>query len=146
MIIIRFLSIRVWRIINEAKNQDVTDIYKGETMLVRFSSQATANLLMFDDVARVLLSVIGKSPTQRGVITVDEMPSALVHLHALLEHESRVKEGREPREELPIPEVGIEPHELVGLSVRAQPFIKTLQQALREKKEITWEAPKDFAN
>ena len=115
-------------------------------MLVRFSSQATANLLMFDDVARVLLSVIGKSPTQRGVITVDEMPSALVHLHALLEHESRVKEGREPREELPIPEVGIEPHELVGLSVRAQPFIKTLQQALREKKEITWEATKDFAN
>ena len=115
-------------------------------MLVRFSSQATANLLMFDDVARVLLSVIGKSPTQRGVITVDEMPSALVHLHALLEHESRVKEGREPREELPIPEVGIEPHELVGLSVRAQPGIKPLQQALREQKEITWEAPKDFAN
>ena len=114
-------------------------------MLVRFSSQATANLLMFDDVARALLMVIGKSPTQRGVITVDDMPSALVHLRALVELEKRLKEGREAQETLPIPEVGIEPHELVGLSVRAQPFIKTLEQALREKKEITWEAPKDFS-
>lgn len=114
-------------------------------MLVRFSSQATANLLIFDDVARALLTVIGKSATQRGVITVDEIPAALVHLHALIEHEKRMKEGRESREENPIPEVGIEPHELIGLSVRAQPFIKTLEQALRERKEITWEAPKDFA-
>jgi hypothetical protein len=115
-------------------------------MLVRFSSQATANLLMFDDVARTLLMVIGKSPTQRGVITVDDMPAALVHLRTLIEHEKRLKQGREPREEMPIPDVGIEPHELIGLSVRAQPLIKTLEQALREKKEITWEAPKDFAH
>lgn len=114
-------------------------------MLVRFSSQATANLLMFDDVARALLTVIGKSATQRGVITVDEMPAALIHLHALVEHEKRLKDGRERREEAPIPEVGIEPHELIGLSVRAQPFIKTVEQALREKKEITWAAPQDFA-
>ena len=114
-------------------------------MLVRFSSQATANLLMFDDVARALLKVIGKTATKRGVITVEEMAPALVGLHALTEQEKRVREGRERREELPIPDVGIEPHELVGLSVRAQPFIKMLDQAQREKKEITWEAPKDFA-
>ena len=114
-------------------------------MLIRFSSQATANLLMFDDVARALLTVIGMSPTQRGVITVEEIPTALTHLHALVEHEKRLKEGRDAREERPIPDVGIEPHELIGLSVRAQPFIKTLEQAHRENKEITWEAPKDFA-
>ncbi|MFM8340312.1 MAG: DUF1840 domain-containing protein [Fluviibacter sp.] len=114
-------------------------------MLVRFSSQATANLLMFDDVARSLLTVIGKSPTQRGVITIDEMPTALTHLHQLVEQEKRLKEGCEPREETPIPDVGIEPHALIGLSVRARPLIKALEQALREKKEITWEAPKDFA-
>ena len=113
-------------------------------MLVRFSSQATANLLMFDDVARALLTVIGKSPTQRGVITVPEMARALVRLNALTEREKRVREGLERREELPVPEVGIEPHELVGLAVRAQPFIKMLDQAQREDKEITWEAPKDF--
>lgn len=113
-------------------------------MLVRFSSQATANLLMFDDVARALLTVIGKSPTQRGVITVDEMSPALLRLQHLVEHEKRQREGRESREEKPIPDIGIEPHELIGLSVRAQPLIKTLQQALREHKEITWEAPRDF--
>ncbi len=114
-------------------------------MLVRFSSQATANLLMFDDVARALLKVIQKAPSQRGVIVVDEMAPALVRLNALTEQEKRLREGRERREELPIPEVGIEPHELVGLSIRAQPFIKMLTQAQRENKEITWEAPKDFA-
>lgn len=113
-------------------------------MLVRFSSQATANLLMFDDVARALLKVINKAPTQRGVITIDEMAPSLVRLHALTEQEKRMREGRERREELPIPEVGIEPHELIGLSVRALPFIKMLDQAQRENKEITWEAPKDF--
>ncbi len=113
-------------------------------MLVRFSSRATANLLMFDDVARALLTVIGKSPTQRGVITVDQMPSALEHLRSLIDYEKRLKETGLARDDQPIPEVGIEPHELVGLSVRAQPFIKMLGQAAREKKEITWEAPKDF--
>lgn len=114
-------------------------------MLVRFKSQATANLLMFDDVARALLTVIGKASTQRGVITVDEMPAALVHLRALVEYEKRLKADGASQEAAPIPEVGIEPHALVGLSVRAQPFVKTLEQALREKKEITWEAPQDFA-
>ena len=113
-------------------------------MLVRFSSRATANLLMFDDVARALLTVIGKSPTQRGVVTVDEMAPALAHLRSLVDYEKRFKESGTGRDEKPIPEVGIEPHELVGLSVRAQPFIKMLEQAAREKKEITWEAPKDF--
>jgi hypothetical protein len=120
-------------------------LIQGGAMLVRFVSQATANLLMFDDVARALLKVIGKTPTQRGVITIEEMAPALVRLHALTEQEKRMREGRERREELPIPEVGIEPHELVGLAVRAQPFIKMLDQAQREKKEITWEAPKDFS-
>ncbi len=114
-------------------------------MLVRFSSQATANLLMFDDVARALLTVIGKSATQRGVMTVDEMPAALVHLRALVAHERHLKDGCGTPEEKPLPEIGIEPHELVGLSVRAQPFIKMLEQAAQEKKEITWEAPKDFS-
>lgn len=111
-------------------------------MLVRFSSQATSNLLMFDDVARALLKVIGKTPTQRGVIIVEEMAPALVCLNTLTEREKHMKERRE---ELPIPDLGIEPHELVGLAVRAQPFIKMLNQAQREEKEITWEAPKDFA-
>ena len=110
-------------------------------MLVRFTSQATANLLMFDDVARALLKVVGKAPTQRGVITVAEMAAAMAHLRAMADQEKRLKEGQES---LPIPEVGIEPHELIGLSVRAQPFIKMLEQAMREKKEIVWEAPKDF--
>lgn len=110
-------------------------------MLVRFTSQATANLLMFDDVARALLKVVGKAPTQRGVMTVAEMTPALTHLRAMADQEKRLKEGQEA---LPVPEVGIEPHELIGLSVRAQPFIKMLEQALREKKEIVWEAPKDF--
>jgi hypothetical protein len=110
-------------------------------MLVRFTSQATANLLMFDDVARALLKVVGKAPTQRGVITVAEMTPAMAHLRAMADQEKRLKEGQEA---LPIPEVGIEPHELIGLSVRAQPFMKMLEQAMREQKEIVWEAPKDF--
>src|SRR5574343_28604 len=112
-------------------------------MLVRFSSQATANLLMFDDVARALLKVVGKSPTQRGVITVAEMAPALAHLQAMSDQEQHLKAGRADQEMQPVPDIGIEPHELVGLSVRAQPFIKMLAQAQREKKEIVWEAPKD---
>lgn len=110
-------------------------------MLVRFTSQATANLLMFDDVARSLLKVVGKPPIQRGVITVAEMQPALGHLRAMADQEKLLKDGQAS---LPVPEVGIEPHELIGLSIRAQPFIKMLEQALKEKKDIVWEAPKDF--
>ena len=114
-------------------------------MLVRFSSQATANLLMFDDVARPLLHIIGKAPTQRGVITVAEMPAALMRLQKLVDEEKRLREAKDEKDAVVIPDVGVEPHELVHLAVRAQPFIKTLTQALREEKEVVWTAAQDFA-
>lgn len=110
-------------------------------MIVKFNSTATASLIMFDDVARKLLKVIGKEATARGVITPEEMPEALARLGTLVAME---KQGGEAPPPLELPEVGMEPHELVALGTRAKPLIKTLGQALAGKAALTWEAAKDF--
>ena len=56
-------------------------------MIVKFQSVATANVIMFGDVARRLLEALGKEPTARGVFTPEEYPAALARLNALVEAE-----------------------------------------------------------
>lgn len=111
-------------------------------MIVKFQSVATADVIMFGDVARRLLEALGKEPTARGVFTPEEYPGAVTRLNALVEAEKAVKKGEKPA--LHVAEVGVEPHELIGLGIRARPLIQMFEQAGKSKKPVTWEAPADF--
>jgi len=51
-------------------------------MLYRFKSQASADVIMLEGNARQLLDIVGKSPSARGVITVEQMPAAISALEA----------------------------------------------------------------
>lgn len=107
-------------------------------MIVKFQSVATADVITFADVARALLKVLGKEPTARGVIVPEDMPEALARLAAL---------GHREGEPQALPEdsgVGVEAHELVALSQRAQPFIRMLDRAHLAGKPVTWTAAQDF--
>lgn len=112
-------------------------------MIVKFFCKNAADLIMFDDVARKLLTVLGKEPVARGIILAEEVPEALEHLAAVVAHDKALKEkGHEAAVE--VPEVGIEPHELVGLGIRAQPLINMLGRAREKGEPVLWEAAKDF--
>jgi len=107
-------------------------------MIVKFQSVATADVITFSDVARALLKLLGKEPTARGVITPEEMPEALARLAALTHREGEQKGVAEDSG------IGMESHDLVALSQRAQPFIRMLDRAHLANKAVTWNAAKDF--
>lgn len=110
-------------------------------MIVTFSSPAAPDVRMFGDVARQLLEQLGKDVTAWGVLTPREFPLALARLGALPVRSTNPGEstGRTPH----VAEPGVEPHELVPMGIRAQPFVWMIQRAARENAFILWSADED---
>lgn len=106
-------------------------------MLVKFHSSESGELMMFADTARILLRLLGKECTARGVITQDELPDAIARLQAAVvrnKAESPKGPGAESNNgELPI-----------GFVQRATPFLELLQRSHKDKGYLLWEAPAAF--
>ena len=49
-------------------------------MIITFKSRATADTIMFGDVAKDLLSLMGKAFEPRGIITLEQLPDAIARL------------------------------------------------------------------
>ena len=94
-------------------------------MIVKFDSSETGEVLMFAETARVLLHIIGKETTARGVFTPAEMQPAAARLQAA------VAEARRQAAAQPEPEDEEEDKRkppVVGLSQRAWPLIDMLER------------------
>lgn len=110
-------------------------------ILVHFVSSETADVLMFSETAKMLLSLIGKETTARGTFTVAEMLPAAAALR------QAIKEAAEPPSEDEEEEERDKKKEpVVGLSQRAWPLIDMLERtaAAGPEAHIVWEAPSDF--
>lgn len=107
-------------------------------MLVRFISSETGEIIMFADVARTLLTAIGKGCSARGVFTQEEMlPSAAV-LRRMVDAAGEPPQDDEELDdgqEVPVP-----------LGRRAWPLIDMLERSARggARASILWQAPADF--
>jgi hypothetical protein len=106
-------------------------------MLITFKTSAAPDVMMLDNLAEYLLGIVGKSLSERGVITHDELPSAIEKLEAAIhtdkreraEHDGHFHEGED----------GHEPHEIpIGLAQRAYPFLDMLRLAQKENTDILW--------
>lgn len=106
-------------------------------MLVTFKCHAAPDVTMLENLAQYLLGIIGKRLGERGVITHDELDTAISKLESAIatdkkdrsEHEGHFHEGEE----------GHEHHELpVGLAQRAFPFLDMLRAARKEQNDIVW--------
>lgn len=102
-------------------------------MLVKFTSSETGEIMMFADIARLLLQTSGKECTARGVFTHEEMLPAAALLHRLTQAVQEPEE--EGREERPVP-----------LARRAWPLIDMLERTARgdARANIVWQAAADF--
>jgi hypothetical protein len=102
-------------------------------MLVTFKTDAYADIIMFGDVARVLLKMMGHSGTVPGAILADDVPSALDRLKRAI--------GSEKSAEKPTAESGSEEdsQQMVKLSYRALPLIELLTAAAKKKRDVMWE-------
>lgn len=110
-------------------------------MIVTFVSSETGEVLMFAEVAKVLLDAIGKEATARGTFTPAEMLPAAEALKAAV----REAAANAPAEEDEAEEKPRKPRP-VSLRQRAWPLIDMLERTAKSgpKAHIIWEAASDF--
>lgn len=104
-------------------------------MLVTFKSRAAADVPMYAEHAKMLLSVIGKSlepeAAPQGIITAADAPAALAKLKAAADASRRTQKEAIGDDE---PGQAIS----VGLAQRAFPLIDMLERAAKEERDVVW--------
>ena len=99
-------------------------------MLVTFSCDAHENITMFGDVARRLLVLMGHSGTLPSAILSEDVPQAL----------SRLRQGIAEEKASAAPAVNDDDNEQVSLAHRAIPLIALLEDAVKAKCNVMWNA------
>jgi hypothetical protein len=102
-------------------------------MLIKFKSDAYADLTMFGDIAKRLLKMMGHSGTVPGAILADDISAALERLQHALEG-SQVEDT-----EMHIGGQAEEVEEHVSLGNRALPLIELLTAAKTKHRDVMWE-------
>jgi hypothetical protein len=107
-------------------------------MLVTFKSKAAADIPMYPEHAKMLLSIVGKSfepeSAPRGIITAAEAPAALAKLKAAADASRRTDKEHTQNATDDEPGQAIS----VGLAQRAFPLIDMLERAARDQRDVVW--------
>jgi hypothetical protein len=107
--------------------------------MIVFRSQATADIMMFDDIARRMMELMGKEPADRGIVTVEQLPDAIARLKAAIaddhaRHRGEQEEERPQSESTP----GGARRAYVALAQRAVPLVQMLEYSLQADKPVMW--------
>lgn len=107
--------------------------------MIVFRSDAGADVMMFDDVGTRMLEIIGKEASERGVVTVEQLPAAIATLRAAADadkiRQQQVTEDDRPRTE--VPPSGM-PRPFVSFYQRAVPLIELFERASSRAKPVFW--------
>lgn len=108
-------------------------------MIITFQSPASGDVIMFGDVAKRMMELMGKEPSDKGIVTVEQLPEAIARITAAIEEDRRARAGTDP-DALPQTEKaeggGTRPY--VTLSQRALPLLELLEWSLKKKKPVVW--------
>ncbi|MSQ56445.1 MAG: DUF1840 domain-containing protein [Limnohabitans sp.] len=97
-------------------------------MLYKFKSKATGNLIMLEADGDRIMQIIGKSPSAKGILEVEEMAQALQALEQATQA-SQQPLTQDDNEEQTIP---------VSLRQRSVPFMDMIRRCIKEKQPIVW--------
>jgi hypothetical protein len=108
-------------------------------MIVIFQSQAAGDVIMFGDVARRMMEIMGKDPSDKGILTVEQLPEAIARLRAAIVEDKARRAGLS-EEDLPQTErsEGGSTRPFVSVAQRAVPLLELLEFALKKKKVVVW--------
>ena len=112
-------------------------------MLVTFKCKVSGNIVMFGDVAKQMLKMMGFCETIPGAICAEDIPVALVNLqqatHRIHKQETDIQgeSGSQTGSNEEFDELDAEP--VISLNTRAVPLIEMLEAAKREECHIMWE-------
>lgn len=108
-------------------------------MIYEFKSRATGTVIMTASVGDQMLKAIGKQPGPSGIITVDQMPSAIAALRKLLaEVQTQASRGEPAGSGNEGDDEADDVDHQVSFNQRAWPLIKMLEEAHQAGKDITW--------
>ncbi len=122
------------------------------SMLYKFKSKATGDLIMLEPQGRQILKIIGKEPGAQGIIEPKDMMAAIDALQQAVvrEEEARQEAEREAQKEKQRAAEGVaaDPAKsgahtgsdkgAISLKQRVVPFIDMLRRAHAEDKDIVW--------
>jgi hypothetical protein len=100
-------------------------------MLVTFRTKAYANITMFGDVAKQLLTLMGHSGTVPSALKAEDVPAALARLESAIaqrkaaEKDSGHNDDAAPRK--------------VTISQRAVPLLELLRAAKANNADVIWD-------
>jgi hypothetical protein len=107
-------------------------------MLIIFKSKASGDVIMFGDVGKQLLSVMGKSPEPKGIITPEQLPDAIQRLQdAIARSKAQPADTTEADD---TPKAADGERVFVSLAVRAVPLLQLLERSLKAKTPVIWGA------
>jgi hypothetical protein len=120
-------------------------------MIVTFQSPASGDVIMFGDVAKRMMQIMGKDESDKGIVTVEQLPGAIALLKAAIEEDKQQRVGMQ-EEDLPQTEKvmrsGIHAdgadgtaqnsRPFVTLAQRAVPLLELLEWSLKKKKPVVW--------
>jgi len=102
--------------------------------MITFQSDASGDVMMFDEVAHRMMDLMGKEHTQRGVITVEQMPECIARLQTAIAEDRALARGKPHDDEAE--ETGVAAR--VGLAQRAIPLVELLERSLAREKPVLW--------
>ena len=103
-------------------------------MIVTFKSPASGDVIMFGDVAKRMMEIMGKDASDKGIVTVEQLPDAIARLQAAIAADKAQRAG-----------VADDDHAtdgskstFVSLAQRAVPLLELLEWSLKKSKPVTW--------
>jgi hypothetical protein len=101
--------------------------------MIVFQSDASGDVMMFDNVAQHMMEIMGKEKGARGVISVEQLPACIARLKtAIAGDKARARAQDDAGAE---ESGGSTP---VGLAQRALPLLELLQRSLAREKPVLW--------
>lgn len=102
-------------------------------MLVKFTSKAHGDIIMFGDIALRLIKMMGHSGTIPGAIDAETVSFALEKLKRALEMEKEAEpeENTDEKEE--------DDDQKISLQIRAFPLVEMLTDSSKKESGIMWD-------
>ncbi len=111
-------------------------------MLVKFKSKAAAEVIMYEEHAKLILDLLGKD-TKQGIITAEQAGPAIAAIEAENERLNQLaaEEAKQKGQEEAGPFDDIDQPQqapVVKFSTRAYPLLEMLRAAEKNKQPVVW--------
>ena len=113
-------------------------------MLFKFKSQVTSDLIMLEADARRLLQIMLGHDPDKGIILVNDLPSAIAKLESAVAQDeaARLKRSQDAQK---VPMPSDPPQDAMGealdpvrLAQRASPMLKLLKHCVADPSDLVW--------